>query len=63
MEINYVKCGDYYIPALTVPEKRYNIGKYGMLRRTFLQEHHNTIIRGRRPYLLWTTEHPITTLL
>ena len=43
MEINYVKCGDYYIPALTVPEKRYNIGKYGMLRRTFLQEHHNTI--------------------
>ena len=43
MEINYVKCGDYYIPALTVPEKRYNIGKYGMLRRTFLQENHNTI--------------------
>lgn len=35
-EIDYVKVGDYYIPALTVPDKRYNIGKYGMLRRTFL---------------------------
>ena len=43
MEIDFVKVGDYYIPALTVPDKRYNIGKYGMLRRTFLQEHHNAI--------------------
>lgn len=43
MEIDFVKCGDYYIPALTVPEKKYNIGKYGMLRRTFLQEHHSAI--------------------
>lgn len=43
MEIDYVKVGDYLIPALTVPDKSYNIGKYGMLRRTFLQEHHNSI--------------------
>lgn len=34
-EIDYVKCGDYYIPALTVPNKRYNISKYGMLRHIF----------------------------
>ncbi len=43
MKIDYVKVGDYLIPALTVPNKRYNIGKYGMLRRTFLQEHHSAI--------------------
>lgn len=43
MKIDYVKAGDYLIPALTVPNKRYNIGKYGMLRRTFLQEHHSAI--------------------
>ena len=43
MEIGYVRCGDYLIPALTVPKKQYNIGKYGMLRRTFLKEHHNAI--------------------
>lgn len=43
MKIDYVKIGDYLIPALTVPDKKYNIGKYGMLRRTFLQEHHSAI--------------------
>ena len=42
MEINYVKCGDYYIPGIKLPnEKEYHIGKYGSLRRTFLKEHHN----------------------
>ena len=41
MKINYVKCGDYYIPDLKLPdEKEYQIGKYGSLRRTFLKEHH-----------------------
>lgn len=39
MELEYLKCGDYYIPALTVPDEHYNIGKYGMLRRDFLKEH------------------------
>ena len=43
MKIEYVRCGNYLIPALTVPNKQYNIGKYGMLRRTFLKEHHNAI--------------------
>lgn len=37
----YTKVGDYYIPNLTLPDKRhYNIGKYGMLRQSFLKEHH-----------------------
>ena len=27
MEIAYVKCGDYYIPDLTLPEKTRPIGK------------------------------------
>ena len=35
MKIEYVKVGDYYIPALTVPNKMYNIGKYGRLHREF----------------------------
>lgn len=38
MKIEYVKVGDYYIPALTVPNKQYNIGKYGRLHRKFLKE-------------------------
>ena len=41
--IEYVRNGDYYIPNLTVPDtKKYNIGKYGNLRKTFLKEHHKS---------------------
>lgn len=37
----YTKVGDYYIPNITVPDtKKYNIGKYGNLRKRFLKEHH-----------------------
>ena len=40
--IEYVRQGDYYIPNLALPEEtEYHIGKYGILRRTFLKEHHN----------------------
>ena len=43
MELEYLKCGDYYIPALTVPNEHYNIGKYGMLRRDYLKEHRRAL--------------------
>ena len=39
MKIEYLKNGDYYIPALTVPDEHYCIGKYGMLRREYLRKH------------------------
>ncbi|HCB95964.1 MAG TPA: TnpV protein [Ruminococcus sp.] len=41
--IEYVRNGDYYIPNFEVPDvKKYNIGKYGNLRKTFLKEHHKS---------------------
>ena len=43
METTYSKCGDYFIPKSTVHDKKkYIIGKYGSLRRTFLKEHHHS---------------------
>lgn len=36
--IEYVKCGDYYIPKLKAPEGTYNIGKYGRLHSIFIKE-------------------------
>ena len=40
MELTYRKCGDYYIPNLTLRDtKEYSIGKYGWMRRTYLEEH------------------------
>ena len=36
--IEYVKCGDYYIPNLKAPEGTYSIGKYGRLHSIFIKE-------------------------
>lgn len=36
--IDYVLVGDYYIPLIVVEEKETRvIGKYGMLRRSYLE--------------------------
>ena len=45
MELTYTMQGDYLIPDLTVPESP-ELGKYGMLRRTFLHEHRDGIYTG-----------------
>lgn len=37
--MEYRQNGDYLIPNIILPEKEYYIGKYGMLRKTFLREH------------------------
>ena len=30
--IEYVKCGDYYLPNFELPQNQYEIGKYGRMR-------------------------------
>lgn len=45
MELTYTMQGDYLIPDLTVPESP-KLGKYGMLRRTFLRKHQDGIYTG-----------------
>ena len=45
MELTYTMQGDYLFPDLTVPESP-KLGKYGMLRRTFLREHRDGIYTG-----------------
>ena len=37
MEIKYVKCGDYYIPNLALPEETRPIGKWGRIHREYLK--------------------------
>ena len=38
MELTYHRKGDYLFPNLTVQDEPMSIGKYGMLRRTYLKE-------------------------
>ena len=41
-ELSYTKVGDYFIPDLAMDgEDDAPLGKYGMLREIFLQEHHH----------------------
>lgn len=40
IELDYVQVGDYLIPNLTLPpQPDRNLGKYGLMRRSYLQEH------------------------
>lgn len=45
MELTYRKVGDYYLPNLTPPESP-KVGKYGMLRRTYLRNCHRGLYTG-----------------
>ena len=40
MELTYYSKGDYLFPNLAVKDEPQTIGKYGMLRRTYLKENH-----------------------
>ena len=45
MAVTYRTEGDYQLPNLTVPEAPM-VGKYGMLRRSYLRNHMNGIYTG-----------------
>lgn len=46
MELTYHWEGDYLIPDLTIEEEQRPIGKYGMLRKTFLKENRTGLYQG-----------------
>ncbi|WP_348981114.1 TnpV protein [Pelotomaculum sp. FP] len=39
MELTYTQQGDYLLPDLVLLEEQTHIGKYGMLRKTYLKSH------------------------
>ena len=45
MKLTYTMQGDYLLPNLEVPEAP-KVGKYGMLRRSFLRNHRNALYTG-----------------
>lgn len=43
-ELAYIKNGDYFIPEIALSEQGTKpLGKYGRLRRTYLQEHRRAV--------------------
>ena len=54
-ELNYIGCGDYYIPDIRLPEENRPIGRWGRMHKEYLREHNP--IRFDDLYLsekLWT---------
>ena len=44
MDLTYRQEGDFLIPNLTLPEKKYpTLGKYGMLRKTYLRQNRKAL--------------------
>lgn len=46
MELTYHRKGDYLFPNLALTEESVQIGKYGMLRRTYLKEHRKNLYQS-----------------
>ena len=52
MELTYHRKGDYLFPNLTVQDEPMSIGKYGMLRRTYLRENKKNWYEDARKKIL-----------
>lgn len=39
LELNYIRCGDYYIPDIRLPEETRPVGRFGRMHRNYLKEH------------------------
>ena len=38
-KLNYVRCGDYYIPDIRLPDETRPIGRWGRMHRDYIKEH------------------------
>lgn len=54
-KLTYIRCGDYYIPDIRLPEENRPIGRWGRMHRDYIKE--NNLIRFNDLCLsgdLWT---------
>ena len=54
-ELNYIRCGDYYIPDIRLPDENRPIGRWERMHREYLREHrpirfNDLVLSGQ----LWT---------
>ena len=59
--LHYTLHGDVYLPDFALPEKEYPpLGKYGRMRKTYLQEHHKLLYSQMlRDGSLWQHLHEV----
>ena len=45
-ELNYIRCGDYYIPDIRLPDETRPIGRWGRMHRDYIKEHNPIRFNG-----------------
>ena len=38
-ELNFIRCSDYYVPDIRLPEENWPIGRWGRMHRDYIKEH------------------------
>ena len=48
-ELNYIRCSDYYIPDIRLPEETRPIGRWGRMHRDYIKEHKHRLTMVNTP--------------
>lgn len=53
-ELNYIRCGDYYIPDIRLPEESRPIGRWGRMHRDYIKEQKPFMIMSASSAIFFT---------
>lgn len=53
-ELNYIRCGDYYIPDIRLPEENRPIGRWGRMHRDYIKEQKPFMIMSASSAIFFT---------
>ena len=45
-ELNYIRCGDYYIPDIRLPEETRPIGRWERMHKDYLKDHRSILFNA-----------------
>ena len=51
-ELNYIRCGDYYILDICLPDENSPIGRWGCIHRDYIKEHNRDSLNSCAFYII-----------
>ena len=61
-ELNYIRCGDYYIPDIRLPEENRPIGRWGRMHRDYIKEHMLQMHSLKQEPKKWAMNYPLLSI-
>ena len=56
-KLTYIRCGDYYIPDIRLPEENRPIGRWGCMHRDYIKENKPKAINRKKLVALFRYLH------